>query len=215
MGANELREIGEIAVNHDLKIISDEVFEHLTYEPHRHLSIAALDPAFAARTISVFSFSKSYRMTGWRLGYNVASQEVIERFERLSMATGRLAAPFVQAAGVAALTGPQDCIEAQQQIYAERLTAVEEQLSTIAELQWLRPDGAFYVYLDCRAFGSDSRALAERILHESGVVLTPGTFYGQAGQGWLRLSFAGPLDTTLTGIERLATALMRRASSIN
>ncbi len=203
MDKEELRIIGEIAVDHDLTIISDEVFEHLTYEPHRHISIVALDPAFAAHTISVFSFSKSYRMTGWRLGYNVAPAEVIERFERLSMATGRLAAPFVQAAGVAALTGPQECIEEQRQIYDERLAAVEERLAGISDLRWLKPEGAFYVYVDFRRYGVSSRELAERLLDECGVVLTPGTFYGPSGEGWLRLSFAGGAQNTLAGIDAL------------
>ena len=209
MGEDELRVIGEIAVERDLTIISDEVFEHLTYEPHRHISIAALDPAFAARTISVFSFSKSYRMTGWRLGYNVAPPEIIDHFERLSMATGRLAAPFVQAAGVAALTGPQDCIEEQRHVYAGRLAAVEERLGAIPGMRWMTPEGAFYVYLDCRAYGSDSAALAKWLLDECGVVLTPGTFYGLAGEGWLRLSFAGSPQNTLDGLDSLTQTLSR------
>jgi aspartate/methionine/tyrosine aminotransferase len=206
MGEEELRAIGELAAARGLTIIADEVFEALTYAPHRHLSIAALDPAFAARTVSVFSFSKSYRMTGFRLGYNVAPAELIERMELLSMATGRLVAPFVQAAGVAALSGPQGCIDEQREIYASRLAAVEVELAGIPDLCWIKPEGAFYVYLDFRAFGGASRALAERLLEESGVVLTPGTFYGPAGEGWLRLSFAGALQNTLDGL-----AAMRRS----
>ena len=210
MGEDELRMVGEVAVERGLTIISDEVFEHLTYEPHQHLSIAALDPAFATRTISVFSFSKSYRMTGWRLGYNVAPPEVIDRFERLSMATGRLAAPFVQAGGIAALAGPQECIEEQRAEYARRLEAVERQLARIPEMRWIRPEGAFYVYLDFRAYGSDSTGMAEWLLNETGAVLTPGTFYGPAGEGWLRLSFAGSPQNTLDGLDSLRQTLSRQ-----
>ena len=207
MREQELRVIGEIAVERGLTIISDEVFEHLIYPPHRHRSIAALEAAFAARTISVFSHSKSYRMTGWRLGYTVAPAEISDRFEQLSLATGRLAAPFIQAAGVAALTGPQDCIEAQCQAYARRLEAVEDRLGQIPNLRWMRPEGAFYIYLDCRAFGSNSSALAQELIASSGVVLTPGTFYGPAGAGWLRLSFAGAFQNTLDGVAALRVGL--------
>lgn len=203
----ELRAVGNVAVERDLAIISDEVFEHLTYAPHRHISIAALDSAFEARTISIFSFSKSYRMTGWRLGYNVAPAGIVDRFERISMATGRLAAPFIQAGGVAALAGPQDCIDAQRREYTHRLEQIEQRLAGITELGWLRPEGAFYVYLDCRNLGASSQALAERLLNEFGVVLTPGAFYGPAGQGWLRLSFAGSLQNTLKGLDVLGDAL--------
>ena len=205
----ELDLIAEFGLRHNLIIIADEVFESLLYNGRRHRSIAALSPEVAARTITVFSFSKSYAMTGWRLGYNVAPAAFITAMERLSMTFGRPAAAFTQQAGIAALTGPQDFSKTMQADYARRREQVAAQLASIPGLRWQRPEGAFYYYLDFAAHGSDSKGLAERLLREAGVMLTPGTFYGPAGQGYLRLSFAGPISNTLTGLAALKEALHR------
>jgi aspartate/methionine/tyrosine aminotransferase len=163
----------------------------------------------AARTITVFSFSKSYAMTGWRLGYNVAPPRFVTAMERLAMTFGRPAAAFTQQAGIAALTGPQTFSAAMQADYARRREQVATQLAGIPGLHWQQPEGAFYYYLDFSAFGPDSTTLAERLLREAGVMLTPGTFYGPAGQGYLRLSFAGPISNTLAGLAALKETLSR------
>lgn len=203
----ELRGLGALAVEHDLGLISDEVFEHFVFDGRRHLSIAALEPAFAERTVSVFSFSKSYSMTGWRLGYNVGPPSLMAAMERMVLAFGRPAAAFTQRAGIAALNGPQTFVTELAPVYAARCALVEAALSSVPGIRWLRPEGAFYVFLDCSAYGNDSQSLAERLLRDVQVVLTPGTFYGPAGQGWLRLSFAGPIETTLAGIAALRETL--------
>ncbi|MCB8959087.1 MAG: aminotransferase class I/II-fold pyridoxal phosphate-dependent enzyme [Ardenticatenales bacterium] len=206
---HELDLIAEFALRHNLIIIADEVFESLLYDGRQHRSIAALGPEVAARTITVFSFSKSYAMTGWRLGYNVAPPQFVTAMERLSMTFGRPAAAFTQQAGIAALSGPQTFSAAMQADYAGRREQVAAQLAGIPGLRWQRPEGAFYYYLDFSAYGTDSTALAERLLREAGVLLTPGTFYGPAGQGYLRLSFAGPINNTLAGLAALQEALSR------
>jgi aspartate/methionine/tyrosine aminotransferase len=205
----ELRGLGELAVDRDLGLISDEVFEHFVFDGRRHLSIAALDPAFAERTVSVFSFSKSYSMTGWRLGYNVGPPQHIAAMERMLLAFGRPAAAFTQRAGIAALTGPKTFTQGLSATYAARRAQVETALSSVPGIRRLRPEGAFYIWLDFSSYGDDSRALAARLLREAHVALTPGTFYGPAGQGWLRLSFAGPVETTLAGVGALAETLSR------
>jgi aspartate/methionine/tyrosine aminotransferase len=192
-----------------LGLISDEVFEHFVFDGRRHLSIAALDPAFAERTVSVFSFSKSYSMTGWRLGYNVGPPQHIAAMERMLLAFGRPAAAFTQRAGIAALTGPKTFTQGLSATYAARRAQVETALSSVPGIRRLRPEGAFYFWLDFTGYGDDSRALAVRLLREAHVALTPGTFYGPAGQGWLRLSFAGPVETTLAGVGALAETLSR------
>lgn len=205
----ELRGLGGLAVEHDLGLISDEVFEHIVFDGQRHLSIAALDPALAERTVSVFSFSKSYAMTGWRLGYNVGPPSLVAAMERLALAFGRPAAAFTQRAGIMALNGPQTFVTELAPNYAARRERVEAALSSVPHIRWLRPEGAFYVFLDFSAYGDDSQALAERLLRDARVVLTPGTFYGPAGQGWLRLSFAGRIETVLAGIAALRDTLSR------
>lgn len=209
LAEEDLRAIGDIAVRHDLTIVADEVFEHLLYDDARHRSIASLDPAFAARTLSVFSFSKSYRMTGWRLGYITGPATLIVAMDRISLAFGRPAAAFVQRAGLAALQGPQDSIAEMQRVYHERRRVVEELLQKMPALRWIRPEGAFYVFVDFRAHGSDSRALSRRLIEEAGVFLTPGVFYGPAGDGWLRISFAGALENTVAALESVRDTVKR------
>jgi aspartate/methionine/tyrosine aminotransferase len=127
--------------------------------------------------------------------------------EKVNSVAGRAAAAFVQRAGIVALTGPQTCVTEMVAAYDGRRRVVEAQLREIPDLRWISPEGAFYVFLDCTAFGRDSRALAERLLREAHVVLTPGTYYGPAGAGRLRLSFAAAPDTITAGLESLQRTL--------
>ena len=204
---DELRALGNLACEHDLWLISDEVFESLYFDGHVPVSVAALDPAFAERTIGVYSFSKTYAMTGWRLGYVSGPAVAIAAIERASLAFGRPSAAAVQRAGIAALSGPQESVDAMRREYQARRAEVERLLGEMPGLRWVRPEGAFYVFIDFSAFGSDSLALSERVLREGRVALTPGTFYGPGGEGWLRLSFAGSMETVRAGLAALGELL--------
>jgi aspartate/methionine/tyrosine aminotransferase len=209
MSRDELQGIADIAVRHDLVIISDEVYEKLVFDDARHVSIATLSPEVAQRTITVNSFSKTYAMTGWRLGYNVAAPGLVATMEKVNSVCGRAAAAFVQRAGIAALNGPQQSVTKMVDAYGFRRSLVEDQLREMPSINWISPQGAFYVFLDVSAFGRDSRELAMRMLRDAHVVLTPGTYYGPAGAGWLRLSFsASPAELT-GGLERLHETLAR------
>ena len=203
----ELAGIAALAIEHDLCIIADEVYEKLVFDGARHLSIAALGPEIAQRTITVNSFSKTYAMTGWRLGYNIGPAALVATMEKVNSVCGRAAAAFVQRAGIAALDGPQDSVAAMVAEYAYRRQLVEDQLREMPGIGWISPEGAFYFFLDATAFGRDSKILAERLLADAHVVLTPGTYYGPAGAGWLRLSFAAAPETLVGGLERLHSAL--------
>jgi aspartate/methionine/tyrosine aminotransferase len=209
MNDAELQGIAALAVKHDLVIIADEVYEKLIFDGARHVSIATLDPDVAARTITVNSFSKTYAMTGWRLGYNVATPTLIATMEKVNSVCGRAAAAFVQQAGISALNGPQQSVTDMVDAYAFRRHLVEDQLREMPKVSWISPEGAFYVFLDVSAFGRDSRALAERMLRDAHVVLTPGTYYGPAGAGWLRLSFSASPAELVGGLERLHETLSR------
>jgi aminotransferase len=145
-------------------------------------------------------------MTGWRLGYNVGPAPLVANMEKVNSVRGRAAA-FVQRAGIAALNGPQTNVAEMVAAYDSRRRIVEDQLREMPRIAWISPEGAFYVFLDARAFGMDSTALAERLLEEAHVVLTPGTYYGPAGAGWLRLSFSASPETLIGGLERLHGAL--------
>ena len=205
----ELAGIAGLAIDHDLIIIADEVYEKLVFDGARHLSIAALGPEIAQRTITVNSFSKTYAMTGWRLGYNAGPAQLVATMEKVNSVCGRAAAAFVQRAGIAALEGPQDTVAAMVAEYGYRRHLVEDQLREMPRIGWISPEGAFYFFLDARAFGGDSKVLAERLLADAHVVLTPGTYYGPAGAGWLRLSFAVSPESLIGGLEQLHSAFER------
>jgi aspartate/methionine/tyrosine aminotransferase len=200
---SELAGIAALAERHNLCIVADEVYEKLVYDEARHVTIAGLGPEIQRRTITVNSFSKTYAMTGWRLGYNVAPAPLVATMEKVNSVCGRAAAAFVQRAGIAALNGPQQSVATMVAAYDSRRQLVEDQLREIPRIGWISPQGAFYFFLDLSVFGRDSKALAERLLDEAHVVLTPGTYYGPAGAGWLRLSFAAAPEELIGGLERL------------
>jgi len=207
MTTEELQGIAALAEQHDLVIIADEVYEKLVFGSARHVSIASLGPEVAARTITVNSFSKTYAMTGWRLGYNAAAPALIATMEKVNSVCGRAAAAFVQQAGIAALNGSQQSVSDMVEAYAFRRNLVEDQLREMPNVQWISPEGAFYFFLDVSAFGRDSRELAERMLRDAHVVMTPGTYYGPAGAGWLRLSFSASPAELVGGLERMHETL--------
>jgi aspartate/methionine/tyrosine aminotransferase len=212
MNMRELQGIAELAEQHDLVIIADEVYEKLVFDDARHVSIASLGPDVAARTITVNSFSKTYAMTGWRLGYNAAPAALVATMEKVNSVCGRAAAAFVQQAGIAALNGSQQSVSDMVAAYAFRRNLVEDQLREMPNVDWISPKGAFYFFLDVSAFGRDSRDLAERMLRDAHVVMTPGTYYGPAGAGWLRLSFSASPAELVGGLERMHETLARWSS---
>jgi aspartate aminotransferase len=209
MSEAELRGIADLAIRYNLCVIADEVYEKIVFDGARHISIASLGPEIAARTITVNSFSKTYAMTGWRLGYNAGPAQLVATMEKVNSVCGRAAAAFIQRAGIAALNGPQSCVAEMVAAYDGRRRVVEAQLRELPNVKWISPEGTFYVFLDCSSFNLDSRTLAERLLAEAHVVLTPGTYYGPAGKGWLRLSFAASSETLTSGLEALQATLGR------
>lgn len=207
MSETELRAIGDLAVEHGLIVIADEVYERFLYDGARHVSLAALDPAYRARTVHVNSYSKTYAMTGWRLGYNAAPAPIMAAMANMNAVAGRAAAAFTQRAGIAALTGPQDAAETMRTAYAARRTKLIEGLRGIPGLSFTVPQGAFYVFVDASPLGLPSDELALAILEHGDVVVTPGTYYGPGGAGYLRLSFASSDDAIVRGVAGMARAV--------
>lgn len=207
MSETSLRDIGDIAVEHGLIIISDEVYEKFVYSGAAYTPLAALDSNYREHCILVNSFSKTYAMTGWRLGYNAAPPNLMQAMKKMNSVAGRAAAAFVQQAGIAALRGPQDDVQRMNTEYAARRTLILDKLATIDGVRYTVPDGGFYVFVDVSAFGKDSRALANELLRRGGVVLTPGDYYGPGGAGHLRLSFASNRQAIDQGMDGLKQAL--------
>ena len=200
--------VAAIAEAHDLWVISDEIYAGLRYDDDSaHESVAAL-PGMASRTVLVDGFSKSYAMTGWRLGYGVMPTSLVPAIVSLVNESTTCAPAFVQQAGLAALTGPQDAAHALRDEFRRRRDALVAGLRDVPGVEAAPPDGAFYVFADVRGLlgrGETSAALAERLLREHDVACIPGSAYGRRGEGMLRLAFT-------TGVERLGEAVRRIAA---
>src|SRR3989449_976982 len=195
-----LHAIAELALRHDLVVISDEVYGRIRYDADAD-SIAAL-PGMLERTIIVDSFSKSYAMTGWRLGFGVLPAALVERVTTLVVNGTSCTPPFVQLAGLAALTGPQDAVTTAVARLERRRDWLVDGLNGLPGIRCARPDGAFYAFPDVRQVeersGLSTRELAARLLDEYGVAVLPGTDFRPGGAGHLRLSFAvSPADLDL------------------
>src|SRR5262249_2373652 len=159
-------------------------------------------------TVLINSFSKTYAMTGWRLGYCAGPAPLIASMYLVLQQSSRGPATFVQDAGVAALDGPQDCVASMQREYACRRGQVTAALSGLRGVEVLAPQGGFFAMLDVRNLGIPSEALRRQLLHDHGVVVVHGSAYGAAGEGTLRISFASGGRNLSEGLDRLRTGLV-------
>lgn len=200
-----LSAIATLAQRHDLVVISDEVYGRIRYD-RRADSIAGL-PGMLERTVIVDSFSKTYSMTGWRLGFGVLPAALVERVTTLVVNGTSCTPPFVQLAGVAALTGSQDCVAAAVEGFERRRDWLVDGLNGLPGVRCTRPAGAFYAFPDVRKVeqraGLSTEQLAARLLELHGVAVLPGTAFGSGGAGHLRLSFATSAADLDLALERL------------
>ena len=199
----------ELAARHDLWIVSDECYDEIVFEGE-HVSIATLGEA--ERVVSVFSFSKSYAMTGWRIGYTVSPPVLAPALVKAQEPVVGNAASVSQKAAEAALLGPQDCVGEMRDAYRARRDATIAQLDA-AGVGYVRPRGAFYLMVDVSAAG-ESLAFARRLLEEHQVSVVPGSAFGPTGEGMVRVSLSVAPEALRAGIERLAAALARVRAGI-
>lgn len=205
----ELRAIGEFVIRRDLLLISDEIYEAIVYDGHRHISPASLLPELRARTVLVNSLSKTYAMTGWRVGYCAAPAPLISAMLLVLQQSSRGPATFIQDAAAVALTADQDCVQEMRRQYGERRSQVLSTLEGLPRARALAPEGGFFVMVDVRAAGIPSDEIRRRLLHDHGVAVVHGSAYGLGGEGTLRVSFASGGDILADGLERLREGLSR------
>ncbi|MGH2351825.1 MAG: pyridoxal phosphate-dependent aminotransferase [Chloroflexota bacterium] len=204
---DDLQAVADVARERDLWVLSDEIYSRLLYESEHH-SIASL-PGMAERTVLLDGFSKTYAMTGWRLGYGVAPPSLVPSLTRLQTNATSCTASFVQLAGIAALEGPQEGVEAMLAEFRRRRQAVVAGLNGIEGVRCLAPGGAFYAFPRVDVPGMSSKQVADSLLDEEGVALLAGTAFGAQGEGFLRLSFANAMDELEEGIARIKRGLAR------
>lgn len=202
----DLKEIAAAAEKFDLWVMSDEIYSRVTYDNAVIPSIASL-PGMMERTIIVDGFSKTYAMTGWRLGYGIMPKGLAHIVQLLLTHSVGCTAEFVQIAGIEALTGPQDQVEAVVTEYQKRRDAIVDGLNAIPGITCRRPQGAFYVFPNIKSFGISSSEMAELLLDKAGVAVLPGSSFGQYGEGYLRLVYSNSIENILQALAQIKAAL--------
>lgn len=202
----DLERIAEIALRHDLTVLSDEIYSRILYDGEEHVSIAAL-PGMAERTIVLDGFSKAYAMTGWRLGYGIVPADLAPGFGRLLINSVTGATTFAQHGAVEALTGPQDDVDSMVEEFRGRRDLVVDGLNGIPGVSCLRPVGAFYAFPDISGTGLTGAELAERLLQETGVSVLAGTAFGTVGTHHIRLSYANSRENLAEALRRIRTVV--------
>ncbi len=197
-----IRQIAALAEKHDLLIIADEIYAKLIYPPHEHLSFATL-PGMKARTITLNGFSKTYAMTGWRVGYLAAPRDFVDKLTEPRHTLSINTCTISQFAALAALTGPQDDMQMMYDAYAERRAWLMEALSA-AGLSFGAPGGAFYIYTNISSTGMTAPEFCEGLLRETGVMVFPGTMFGDDSADYIRISYLQPLPLIREAMDRIA-----------
>jgi aspartate aminotransferase len=203
----ELEAIAAVVLRRGLVLISDEIYEAITYDGATHISPAALAPEIRAQTIVINSLSKTYAMTGWRLGYCAAPAPITQAMFLALQQASRGPATFIQDAAATALTASQDAVAQMREEYTRRRALVLETLCGIPRVRVLPPEGGFFAMVDARETGLASNDIKTRLLHQAGVAVVHGAAYGPGGEGTLRVSFASGGETLARGLERLREGL--------
>lgn len=207
LSADQLHQVADIAQENDCWVISDEIYSRLIYEPVP-VTPAAL-PGMAGRTIIVDGFSKTYSMTGWRLGFGIMPEELATKMGMLLTHSVGCTATFTQIAGIDAIGGPQDGVEAMRNRFRARRDVMVEGLNRIPGFRCHTPQGAFYAFPDIEGVGRDADWLATYLLEEAGVALLPGTGFGANGAGHLRLSYANSMENIEKALGRIDRAVAK------
>ncbi len=196
----ELRALVEVAADEEITILSDEIYECLTYDGAEHVSVASLTPEARDLTITVNGFSKAYAMTGWRLGYLGAPEKIAKAIDSMQSHATSGPCSFAQKGGLAALTGSQQCVADMREEFNIRREYMFERLSAIHNVSAVKPKGAFYMLADISKLGMTSTNFADRLLSKANVAVVPGVAFGD--DRVVRLSYATGLDVIKPGLDR-------------
>jgi aspartate/methionine/tyrosine aminotransferase len=203
---SDLERIAELAQRFDFLVLADEIYSRNFYLDSEYLSISSL-PGMRERTIVVDGFSKAYAMTGWRLGYAIMPESLARAVTLFNNNTFSCVASFVQMAGIAALTGPDEAVLRMNEIFRSRRDRLVNGLNDIAGISCLLPEGAFYAFPNVASITQDDRALAKFLLEEGGVACGGGSSFGAAGNGYLRFSYAASLEDIDWALRSIAETL--------
>jgi aminotransferase len=206
--AEFLSELAQLAVEKDLYVLSDEIYEKMVYDGHRHISFGSL-PGMKERTVTVSGFSKNYSMTGWRLGFVAANPDAISAMVRVHQYVTICATSFAQWGAVAALTGPQDDVHHMVAEFDKRGALVSRALQEMPGIQVSKPAGAFYIFPSIKETGKSSQEMAEYLLDEAKIAVVPGHVFGDFGEGYIRLSYANSYENLEIALTSMNNALKK------
>ena len=201
----DLRRIAELVGERNLIVLADEIYSRIQYQG-RHHSLLSYE-GMAAKTILLDGFSKTYAMTGWRIGYGVMPEWLAQAVTRLMVNSNSCTASFTQRAALEALRGPQDCVARMVEEFRRRRASIVEGLNRIPGFRCVAPGGAFYAFPNITGTGLHSDELADRLLHEAGVACLSGTAFGACGEGYLRFSYATSVDSIHEALRRIGAAV--------
>ena len=201
-----LRGLAEIAVERDIMVIADEIYERLIYDDAKHISIASL-PGMKERTFTLNGLSKAFSMTGWRIGYVAAPEEYIAALNKIHQHNTTCAPSFVQKASIAALRDEQNEVADMVKEYQRRRDYAVAAINAIPGLSCRCPKGAFYIFINIKALNRPSAEVAQLLLEQAKIALVPGDVFGPGGEGYLRLSFANSYENIVEGCKRLQEAV--------
>ena len=205
----ELEGLAQLCIRHDLLVISDEVYEYITFNDHAHVSVAAL-PGMAQRTISMFAFTKAYAMDGWRLGYVTASPELIEGMLKITTSEVTHVNRFIQDGALAAVVDGAAAVRSMLDDDRRKRDLVVTPLARMRGVRCATPQGTIYAFPDISATGWSSPSLADALLQQCRVIVEAGSFYGQGGEGYLRICFGSQsLPRLEAALERMHTFFER------
>jgi len=203
----DLRAIAELAVENDIYVLSDEIYSRIIFEGQHH-SISVF-PGMRERTIILDGFSKTYAMTGWRLGYGVMPESLAEQVAKLQTNANSCTASFAQRAGIVGLTGPQEEVQKMVAEFKRRIDVMVEGLNRIEGFKCLLPRGAFYAFPNVKALGWKSQKLEDYFLNQAGVAMLSGTSFGAFGEGYMRLSCANSVENIKEALGRIEEAVQK------
>ena len=205
LSLDDLKAVARIAIEKDIIVLTDEVYLNIIYEGVHH-SIASL-PDMRERTIILDGLSKTYAMTGWRLGYGVMNEDLAQKLEQLQINSNSCTSTFSQFGAVEAITGPQDEVHAMVAEFKKRRDVIVDGLNAIPGISCLRPHGAFYVFPNITELGIDGEKLASLLLEKYGVAVLSGTAFGKYGKGYLRLSYANSVENIEKALDKIHKAV--------
>ncbi|MEM2169394.1 MAG: pyridoxal phosphate-dependent aminotransferase [Candidatus Bathyarchaeia archaeon] len=212
LSEDDLKVIADLAADHNFMVLSDEIYNEIVYDNLEAKSMLSFDN-IRDNVIVVNGFSKTYAMTGWRLGYVIANKDIIEAINRIQQNTTTCPVSFVQVAGIAALKGPMDGVKMMVEEFDRRRKYIVRALNEISGVRCIMPKGAYYVFPKFYGLKMSSFEISMKLLEEECVSTTPGSAFGECGEGHIRISYATSLETIVEAIERIKRFVEKYSSA--